>query len=155
MYARLLGRDPQNIVGQRDTDLYAPELAATIRATDLRALHSDHAVQEEMWLSFAADGRRALFDWIKTPVRDDAGQLLGVLGIGMDAYRSNPCAWRSWVECWPHGCRQATTDLWGRPRQDPVERSAKGPRARLNRLYFFDGRARDQSNLHLRRLYRN
>ena len=38
----------------------------------------------EEWLTFAADGYRGLFEAIKTPMRDQAGKPIGILGIARD-----------------------------------------------------------------------
>jgi PAS domain S-box-containing protein len=38
----------------------------------------------EEWITFADNGRRALLETIKTPMFDEAGGLIGVLGIGRD-----------------------------------------------------------------------
>jgi PAS domain S-box-containing protein len=84
MFGRLLALDAADIVGKSDTDLAAPDLAALVHATDMRALHCEQAVQEELWLSFADDGRRRLFDQTTKRVRDDNGGILGVLGIARD-----------------------------------------------------------------------
>jgi hypothetical protein len=38
----------------------------------------------EEWVTLTDDGRRALMETVKTPLFDDAGQLLGVLGMSRD-----------------------------------------------------------------------
>ncbi len=38
----------------------------------------------EEWLTFADDGYHGLFETIKTPMHDDAGNVIGVLGIARD-----------------------------------------------------------------------
>jgi PAS domain S-box-containing protein len=84
MFARLLGMDAADIVGKSNAELGVPDLAALVHATDMRALHCEQAVKEEIWLSFANDGRRMLFDQTTKQVRDDTGRVLGVLGIARD-----------------------------------------------------------------------
>ena len=43
----------------------------------------------EEWLTFAADGYRGLFETIKTPMRDQAGRPIGILGIARDITERN------------------------------------------------------------------
>ena len=49
----------------------------------------------EEWLTFASDGHRELLQTIKTPVRDNQGRLIGVLGIGRDVTTGQPWAQRA------------------------------------------------------------
>jgi PAS domain S-box-containing protein len=43
----------------------------------------------EVWMSFAADGYRGLFEVIKTPTRDQAGKPTGIVGIARDITERN------------------------------------------------------------------
>ncbi len=84
VFGHLLAMDATDIVGKNDAELGVPDLAALALATDMGALHSEQPVQQELWLSFADDGRRRLFDQTTKRVRSDDGQILGVLGIARD-----------------------------------------------------------------------
>lgn len=49
------------------------------RANDQAAIEAGQPRVNEEWLQFAADDHRALFETIKTPMRDAGGRLVGVL----------------------------------------------------------------------------
>ena len=84
MFERFFGAPETAILGRTDYDFVAQELADFFRAHDCRALdHGGPSINEE-WLTFNEDGYRGLFETIKTPVRDAAGELIGVLGIARD-----------------------------------------------------------------------
>ena len=83
-FERLFGTSAANIVGRTDYDFVDQELADFFRKNDLRALESGHPCKNEEWLSFARDGYRGLFETIKTPLRGQNGEVIGVLGIARD-----------------------------------------------------------------------
>jgi PAS domain S-box-containing protein len=83
-FERLYGAPEAEIVGRRDEDFVDPELAADFRAKDRAAIGLGRANVNEEWLTFKSDGRRALFETIKTAVHDDDGVLVGVLGVARD-----------------------------------------------------------------------
>ncbi|WP_295430771.1 GAF domain-containing protein [uncultured Thiodictyon sp.] len=86
-FERFFGAAEAAIVGRTDYDFVERELADSFRAHDAAALAADGPSVNEEWLSFAADGYRGLFETIKTPLRDAAGQPVGVLGISRDITR--------------------------------------------------------------------
>ena len=79
-FERFFGAAEAAIVGRTDYDFVERELADSFRAHDAAALAADGPSVNEDWLSFAADGYRGLFETIKTPLRDAAGQPVGVVG---------------------------------------------------------------------------
>ena len=60
------------------------ELAAFFRGHDLRAIERGVPTINEEWITFAKDGHQELLETTKTPMRDEQGELIGVLGIGHD-----------------------------------------------------------------------
>ena len=84
MFERFLGAKRAAILGKTDHDFMATELANSFRQHDRQAIAAGRARVNEEWLTFADDGRRGLFETTKTPMRDGAGQLIGVLGIAHD-----------------------------------------------------------------------
>ncbi|MDO8988680.1 MAG: PAS domain S-box protein [Sideroxyarcus sp.] len=80
----LLGLKEAEIVGKTDYDFVGKEQADFFREHDLKAMASDKPVVNEEWLTFAADGYRGLFETVKTPMRDNKGRLIGVLGVARD-----------------------------------------------------------------------
>ncbi len=83
-FERLFGAREADILGKTDFDYVEPELARFFRQKDREAMAAGHPVRNEEWVTFADDGRRALLETIKTPLRDRHGKVLGVLGIARD-----------------------------------------------------------------------
>jgi PAS domain S-box-containing protein len=83
-FERHLGIGESQIIGKSDYEIYGKEEADFYREKDREAIaHGGPSVNEE-WVTFATDGHRVLLETIKTPMLDDAGRLVGVLGIGRD-----------------------------------------------------------------------
>jgi PAS domain S-box-containing protein len=83
-FERLYGAGEAEIVGRTDYDFVDREKADFFREHDRRAIAAGKSCINEEWLTFGADGRRALFETIRTPMQDSKGQVVGVLGIGRD-----------------------------------------------------------------------
>ncbi|MFH1518783.1 MAG: PAS domain S-box protein, partial [Pseudomonadota bacterium] len=84
MFERFFGAKEADIVGKTDYDFVDRELADFFREHDRKAMSMGKPSSNEEWITFAADGRRALLDTIKTPIYDTGGRLLSVLGISRD-----------------------------------------------------------------------
>ena len=83
-FERLYGADETDIIGKTDYDFVDRELADFFRENDRKAIAAGKPTRNEEWVTFADDGHRALLETIKTPMYDDRGTLVGVLGIGRD-----------------------------------------------------------------------
>jgi diguanylate cyclase (GGDEF)-like protein/PAS domain S-box-containing protein len=83
-FERFSGAPESEIVGKTDFDFVEPELAQFFRRNDQEAMAAGQPVMNEEWVTFADDGRRALLETLKTPLRDRDGKVLGVLGISRD-----------------------------------------------------------------------
>ena len=83
-FERLFGASRENIVGKTDYNFVEKELADFFREHDRKAMDANKPSANEEWLTFAEDGYRGLFETIKTPMSDDTGSLIGVLGIARD-----------------------------------------------------------------------
>ncbi|MGY6277163.1 PAS domain S-box protein [Methylomonas sp. MgM2] len=83
-FEQLYGVKEADLVGKTDYDFVGKELADFFRNNDLAAIAAGHPRVNEEELTFAADGHRELVETIKTPMFDDLGKLIGVLGIGRD-----------------------------------------------------------------------
>ncbi len=79
-FAEHVGRNPEEITGLSDFDLYPKELAQFFRKNDRTMLDSGKQQSNEEWITYP-DGRKELLDTIKTPYRDANGKVIGVLGI--------------------------------------------------------------------------
>ncbi|MBU1229762.1 MAG: PAS domain S-box protein [Proteobacteria bacterium] len=84
VFERLYGAREKDIIGRRDNDFVSAELAEFFLMNDRKAMEMDRAVRNEERLVFADTGYEGLFETIKTPMRDSAGNLVGVLGIARD-----------------------------------------------------------------------
>ncbi|MDP2433163.1 MAG: PAS domain S-box protein [Pseudomonadota bacterium] len=80
-FEQLYGAPEADILGKTDHDFVSAELADAFREKDRAAIAIGGPSVNEEWVSFASDGHRELLETIKTPVYDDQGGLLGVLGI--------------------------------------------------------------------------
>ncbi len=83
-FAEFYGSPESEIVGKTDFDFVDRDLAEFFRANDQAALANNGPRSNEELIRFASDGHYELTQTIKAPMRDTAGQLVGVLGIGRD-----------------------------------------------------------------------
>ncbi|MGD0817181.1 MAG: PAS domain S-box protein [Methanomassiliicoccales archaeon] len=84
MFERFFGAKEPDIVGKTDYDFVDKELADFFREHDRKAIEAGRPSSNEEWVTFKDDGHRAILETIKTPMYDDRGKLIGVLGIGRD-----------------------------------------------------------------------
>ena len=84
IFGRLLGAGEEDIVGKTDYDFINRELADYYRAHEQRVIAEGRQSRKEEWVTFLDDGHRALLETVNTPMYDDKGTLVGVLGIGRD-----------------------------------------------------------------------
>jgi diguanylate cyclase (GGDEF)-like protein/PAS domain S-box-containing protein len=82
-FARFVGRPREGILGRKDGDLFAPEVAALLGAQD-RAMPADgEPARNQEWVTYP-DGTRHLLDTLKLAYAQTADEHLGVLGISRD-----------------------------------------------------------------------
>jgi PAS domain S-box-containing protein len=81
-FCEAVGRPEAEILGQTDFDFYPPNLAEKYQADDRKVMSEGRRLElEEQNLM---DGRMRRVRVIKTPVRDNLGNIVGVLGIFWD-----------------------------------------------------------------------
>ncbi|HEX2547377.1 MAG TPA: PAS domain-containing protein, partial [Ramlibacter sp.] len=85
-YTALVGVPPEGVVGRTVDELYSGEQARQVRDGDARVLSSNQDVVSEEWYSFE-DGRRALLEVVRSPMRDDEGAPIGVVVVARDVTR--------------------------------------------------------------------
>jgi diguanylate cyclase (GGDEF)-like protein/PAS domain S-box-containing protein len=83
-FERFAGAPEKELVGKTIHDLVAPDLADAISDYDRSIMTADKPQAREQWLTFNADGYRGLFESIKTPMRDQAGNVIGLVAIARD-----------------------------------------------------------------------
>ena len=85
-YARDKCITPDEVTGKTDYDFYPKDLADKYRADDKRIIESGEA--EEIQEQYVQDGRDFVVQTVKTAVRDERGNVIGLLGIFWDITES-------------------------------------------------------------------
>ncbi len=70
-------------LGKTDVELFGPEVAATLRANDRRAIESGGPLECEEEVA-GRDGERRTYISVKVPLRDDEGRAYALCGISTD-----------------------------------------------------------------------
>lgn len=83
-FERFFGAREAEIVGKTDYDFVDAELADFFRQKDREAMEAGRPSVNEEWIAYADTGERVLLETIKAPMRDEAGRLIGVMGIARD-----------------------------------------------------------------------
>lgn len=81
---RFLGACEEDIVGKTDYDFLKKEVASFFREKDKAVMALGEPLVYEERIIYADDGHEELVETIKTPLRDNDGKLLGVLGVARD-----------------------------------------------------------------------
>ena len=82
-FAEILGRQPAQVSGHTARQLFSPERASVIDGRDEAALSSGTRACAEEWVTYP-DGRRALLDIVRSPLRDSDGALIGMVAVSRD-----------------------------------------------------------------------
>lgn len=80
-FEHFFGAKESELIGKTDYDFFDEKLADFFRQKDKEVERANKPLSNEEWLTFADDGHTDLFETIKTPLRNDEGELLGILGI--------------------------------------------------------------------------
>lgn len=83
-FERLFGAKESQIKGKTDYDFMDESLADFFREKDKLALEQGGPSINEEEVTYADDGHKEILETIKTPMYDDQGNLIGVLGVGRD-----------------------------------------------------------------------
>ncbi|MCK5664778.1 MAG: diguanylate cyclase, partial [Thiotrichaceae bacterium] len=83
-FESFFGVSKTEIIGKTDYDFVDKELADFFREHDKKAEKANQALSNEEWLTFANDGHTGLFETIKTPLKNNNGKTIGILGIARD-----------------------------------------------------------------------
>jgi len=84
IFERFFGTKEEEIVGKTDYDFVTEELADFFRDNDRSAMAGKCPIMNEESLKFADGSYEGLFETLKTPMFDETGALVGVLGIARD-----------------------------------------------------------------------
>ncbi len=78
-----VGRSRDDIIGATDRDLFAAEIAETLRESDRVTMEDGITGHAEEWVTYP-DGRSVLFDTLKAPLKTPDGNVIGLLRISRD-----------------------------------------------------------------------
>jgi PAS domain S-box-containing protein len=81
-YAQDLGIGRDQIAGKTDYDFYPKRLAEKYRADDKRIMDSKYT--EDIEEEYVQNGQNVYVHTVKTPVKDENGKVIGILGIFWD-----------------------------------------------------------------------
>jgi PAS domain S-box-containing protein len=84
--ARLVGRPAAEVIGRSASDFFAPQLACSMDMRDREVLETLQKRSSEDWVTYP-DGTRALMEIVRSPMRDTAGNVLGLLAVGRNITR--------------------------------------------------------------------
>ncbi|MGA2612134.1 MAG: PAS domain S-box protein [Spirochaetia bacterium] len=76
--------DPSVLVGKKDSDFYAPEVAAQFAADDRQILQGGKSIINQERCDRSASGALRWVMTTKVPIVDGSGQVIGLVGIGRD-----------------------------------------------------------------------
>lgn len=79
-FSLLAGTPARAVAGRTVRDLFAQERAEIIAARDAEVLRTQQKITLEEWVTYP-DGTRVLLDTVRSPLRDQNGQLLGIVSI--------------------------------------------------------------------------
>ena len=83
-FERLFGAREPDILGKTDYDFVSKDQADFFRQKDREAVAAGGPRVNEEWVTLAESGARILLETLKTPMVDQSGVLVGVLGIARD-----------------------------------------------------------------------
>jgi diguanylate cyclase (GGDEF)-like protein/PAS domain S-box-containing protein len=83
-FEKLCGLTEEQLRGRVDALVVGGDKAEVFEAQNRMAVQAGQTVRFEEWLSYEHTGEKRFFETLKTPVRDVAGQLIGVLGLSRD-----------------------------------------------------------------------
>lgn len=83
-FEQLLGATANDIIGKTDYDFVDRDLADFFRTHDMAAMQQGRPLRNEEWVTFASDGHSELLETTKAPLKNEHGNIIGVLGIGHD-----------------------------------------------------------------------
>lgn len=82
-YLKFLGLDEKSVLGKRDEEILPADLAAQCKAGDEKVLREGTIIRAEEYI-VDAQGVKRFFETIKAPIYDEAGRVIGLLGISRD-----------------------------------------------------------------------
>ena len=82
--SQLIGLEVSEIIGKNDFDLFEKDRAEYFRKIDLEAMYGSKPIIVREYLNAADGSFQGYFETIKSPMKDDLGNITGVLGVARD-----------------------------------------------------------------------
>ncbi len=82
-FEQLVGLQKEQIIGKTAYDLFPRTIAESFIKKDQKTIKQLSPQQIEEWITYP-DGHKALLETLKTPYRDQNGELVGLIGISRD-----------------------------------------------------------------------
>ncbi|EMR11857.1 PAS/PAC sensor-containing diguanylate cyclase/phosphodiesterase, partial [Methylophaga lonarensis MPL] len=82
-FENYFGHPESEIIGKTDADFVDKDTAELFVRNDQLALQKNHSHINQEWIRYP-DGRSALLETLKTPLRSPSGEIVGLLGISRD-----------------------------------------------------------------------
>ena len=83
--AQMMGVDnPEELLGKNDFDFYPPELASAFQESEKRVIQSGEPIVDTEGIMVGPDGNQRWILTTKTPLRDNQGQIAGIVGVSRD-----------------------------------------------------------------------
>ncbi len=82
--ARVLGYARHAVIGLTETDMFPPEIAAAMRDQETRIMEAGVTEVLEEIITDRHRGEHRVFLTTKTPLRDPAGAIVGIIGVARD-----------------------------------------------------------------------
>ena len=79
-FESLIGEKAEDIVGKTDYDFFDQQTADFFRQKDRAAMRAGKPTMNEEWVTFTGDGHTELLETIKTPLKNNRNQIVGVPG---------------------------------------------------------------------------
>lgn len=83
-FESFIGFKQEEIVGRTDYEFFTTSEAEFFRERDRIAMEAGRPTMNEEWVTMKDSGEEVLLETIKTPIRDQDGRLIGILGISHD-----------------------------------------------------------------------
>ena len=87
-FSKLVNSSKEQIIGATDYDIFPAKKADLYRENDLRAIEDGIPITNEELADYVTSGDSILLETTRTPIYDNQGELIGVLGIGQDISRN-------------------------------------------------------------------
>ena len=84
MVAADLGLEPEALIGKTDLDLHSPALAARFFADEQQVIASEQPALDIEEFIIHPSGRQKFLSTSKVPLRNSAGEVIGIVGISRD-----------------------------------------------------------------------